>query len=36
VTYVQPHGVGLAESQLFDEQGVIGRAAQALLIERVP
>ncbi len=35
VTCVQSHGVGLAESALFDEQGPIGRAAQSLLIERV-
>jgi hypothetical protein len=35
VTYVQPHGVGLAESLVFDEQGPIGRAAQSLLIDRV-
>lgn len=35
VTYVEPHGVGLAESMLFDEQGPIGRAAQSLLIDRV-
>jgi hypothetical protein len=35
VTHIQPHGVGLAESQLFDEQAVIGRAAQSLLVERV-
>jgi Acyl-CoA thioesterase C-terminal domain/Acyl-CoA thioesterase N-terminal domain len=34
VTSVEPHGVGLAESLLFDERGPIGRAAQALLIER--
>jgi hypothetical protein len=34
-TFVQPHGVGLAESTIFDEQGPIGRAAQSLLIERV-
>ena len=33
-TYVQPHGVGLAESLVFDEQGPIGRAAQSLLIEK--
>lgn len=33
-THVQPHGVGLAESRLWDEQGVIGRAAQSLLLER--
>jgi hypothetical protein len=35
VTSVQPHGVGLAESRLFDEQGIIGRAAQSLLIDRI-
>ena len=35
VTEVQPHGVGLAESLLYDEQGPIGRAAQSLLIERI-
>jgi hypothetical protein len=35
VTYPQPHGVGLAESRLFDELGPIGRAAQSLLIERL-
>ncbi len=34
VTYVSSHGVGLAESQLFDEQGPIGRSVQSLLIER--
>jgi hypothetical protein len=34
-TEVQPHGVGLAESLLYDEQGPIGRAAQSLLIERI-
>jgi hypothetical protein len=33
-TYVGPHGVGLAESQLFDERGLVGRAVQSLLIER--
>lgn len=31
-TTVQPHGVGLAESVLYDERGRIGRGAQALLI----
>jgi len=35
VTHVQPHGVGLAESALFDEQGLIGRAVQSLLLDRV-
>jgi hypothetical protein len=35
VTYVQPHGVGWAESLLFDERGPIGRAAQSLLIEKL-
>jgi len=33
-TCVGPHGVGLAESQLFDEQGPIGRSVQSLLIEK--
>jgi hypothetical protein len=35
VTYPQASGIGLAESQLFDEQGLIGRALQSLLIERL-
>jgi len=34
-TAVQPSGVGLAESALFDERGLIGRALQSLLIERL-
>lgn len=34
-THVESHGVGLAESRLFDERGSIGRAIQSLLIERV-
>jgi hypothetical protein len=34
VTRVGPNGVGLAESQLFDEQGPIGRSVQSLLIDR--
>jgi hypothetical protein len=34
VTYVEPHGIGLAESRLFDERGPVGRAAQSLLLER--
>ncbi len=32
-TEVQPDGVGLAESTLFDERGVIGRSLQSLLVE---
>ena len=35
VTYVQPHGVGLAESLIFDEHGPIGRAVQSLLLEKL-
>lgn len=35
VTYAQPHGVGLAESRLWGEQGVIGRSLQSLLLDRV-
>jgi hypothetical protein len=31
--WAQSHGVGLAESRLFDQQGVIGRGAQSLLVE---
>ncbi|HWS45269.1 MAG TPA: thioesterase family protein [Acidimicrobiia bacterium] len=31
--WAQPHGVGLAETRLYDARGVIGRAAQALLVE---
>jgi hypothetical protein len=33
VTSPEPHGIGLAEGALFDEQAAIGRAAQTLLIE---
>ena len=33
-TYPQPHGVGLAESRLWGEQGVLGRSLQTLLVER--
>jgi hypothetical protein len=33
VTAVQPAGVGMAESRLFDEHGVIGRSLQSLLVE---
>ncbi|NKX87679.1 thioesterase family protein [Nocardia coubleae] len=32
VTHPQPHGIGLAESALFDETGPIGRSTQTLLI----
>jgi hypothetical protein len=33
--WVEPHGVGLAETRLHDEQGPIGRAAQTLLVESI-
>jgi Acyl-CoA thioesterase N-terminal domain/Acyl-CoA thioesterase C-terminal domain len=33
--WVNPHGVGLAETRLHDEQGPIGRAVQTLLVESV-
>ncbi len=33
VTRVGPDGVGLAESLLFDEHGLLGRATQSLLVE---
>jgi hypothetical protein len=29
---VEPHGVGMTETQLFDRDGPVGRAAQALLV----
>ncbi|CAN5533310.1 thioesterase family protein [soil metagenome] len=32
-THVEGHGIGLAESALYDTQGRIGRAAQSLLID---
>lgn len=32
--WAQPHGVGLAETRLYDEHGVIGRSAQSLLVEK--
>jgi hypothetical protein len=32
-SHLEPHGVGLAESRLWDEQGPIGRALQSLLLE---
>jgi hypothetical protein len=33
--WVQPHGVGLAETRLHDERGPIGQAAQTLLVESI-
>jgi hypothetical protein len=33
--WVQPHGVGLAETRLHDERGPIGQAMQSLLIEPI-
>jgi hypothetical protein len=32
-TIPQPHGVGLADTQLFDTRGAVGRAVQSLVIE---
>lgn len=34
VTYPQPHGIGLAESAIFDEHGPLGRSTQTLLVAR--
>lgn len=34
-TQVGPHGVGLAQSALYDEVGLIGRSLQGLLIDRM-
>jgi Acyl-CoA thioesterase C-terminal domain/Acyl-CoA thioesterase N-terminal domain len=34
VTRVETHGIGLAESRLWDERGLIGRSLQSLLLER--
>jgi hypothetical protein len=31
--WAQPHGVGLAETRLSDQRGVLGRAMQSLLVE---
>ncbi len=31
--WAQPHGVGMAETRLYDENGVIGRGVQSLLVE---
>jgi hypothetical protein len=33
--WVNPHGVGLAETRLHDENGTIGRVAQTLLVESI-
>lgn len=33
VTQMEPDGIGLAESALFDERGPIGRAAQSLFVD---
>ena len=32
VTWAHPHGIGLAESQLWDEEGPIGRSLQSLVV----
>lgn len=32
VTHPQPHGIGLAESELFDEKGPLGRSTQTLFL----
>lgn len=32
-TWIEPHGVGLAESALYDEAGRIGRSLQSLLLD---
>jgi hypothetical protein len=34
-TDVDPHGVGVAHSRLYDERGPIGRALQGLFIDRL-
>jgi len=34
-TYAEPHGIGLAESRLWDESGAIGRSLQSLLLGRM-
>lgn len=35
-TWLEPHGMGVAEGALFDERGRIGRSVQALLVEPRP
>ena len=32
VTYPEPHGIGLADTVLWDERGRLGRAAQTLVV----
>ena len=34
-TFAEAHGVGIAESALYDQQGRIGRAVQSLLVDRL-
>ena len=34
VTWPESEGIGLAESELFDEHGRIGRSLQSLLLEK--
>ena len=34
-SWVNPHGVGLAETRLHDQNGSIGRALQTLLLEPI-
>ena len=34
-TFAEAHGVGLAESALYDERGRIGRSLQSLLVDRL-
>jgi hypothetical protein len=34
-TELSDHGMGLAESELFDEEGAIGHSAQSLVVERM-
>ena len=35
-TRLEPHGIGAAESALYDGRGRIGRSVQSLLVERAP
>jgi acyl-coenzyme A thioesterase PaaI-like protein len=35
VSYIEPDGLGMAESLLWDERGPIGRSVQALLVDRL-
>lgn len=34
MTWLEGQGVGLAESELFDESGRLGRSLQSLLLEK--